>query len=296
MTTPARLRFRPPHRKERCRSATTPVLVTIAAWSLGCWLLIWIQLFQSFTEHSTDVIPKLDKRDHILALRMKQDLNSQTQTELKHALPSSNSNSSWILERLIDQEISKRVREILLSETQYPQLILGAFIEPPLQIDDNGFLQLRTQSPENLTYASYPYKLGSNDSKINGACSQNGAQWTLPTFHPPGMDKHFEGNVFRKKPMFDKRWDLAFGLQKGSSAESNNTAKGGFCPVDADPYLPWIHDVFPSKDGAYVEFIISNKRRCNTDPKVFQSDLVSLEPQVALVSLSAQYISKSGFR
>ncbi len=33
-------------------------------------------------------------------------------------------------------------------------------------------------------------------------------------------------------------------------------------PVDIDPFLPWIHDVFPSADGKHVVFIAQNRRRC----------------------------------
>jgi hypothetical protein len=33
-------------------------------------------------------------------------------------------------------------------------------------------------------------------------------------------------------------------------------------PVDLDPFLPWIHDVFPSEDGQNVIFISQNRRRC----------------------------------
>ena len=33
-------------------------------------------------------------------------------------------------------------------------------------------------------------------------------------------------------------------------------------PVDIDPFLPWIHDVFPSADGKNVVFIAQNRRRC----------------------------------
>merc|ERR1719232_869408 len=39
-------------------------------------------------------------------------------------------------------------------------------------------------------------------------------------------------------------------------------------PVDfypeKDPFLPWIHDVFPSYDGTRIHFIAQNKRRCHT--------------------------------
>lgn len=33
-------------------------------------------------------------------------------------------------------------------------------------------------------------------------------------------------------------------------------------PVDLDPFLPWIHDVFPSSDGQNVMFVAQNRRRC----------------------------------
>jgi hypothetical protein len=86
-----------------------------------------------------------------------------------------------------------------------------------------------------------------------------------------------------------------------------------YCPVDADPYLPWIHDVFPSAfismmgdttttttDSTtnhyhavqYIEFIAQNKRRCNTDAyrekdtekdERFIGDLENLKPQVAIM-------------
>ena len=55
-----------------------------------------------------------------------------------------------------------------------------------------------------------------------------------------------------------------------------------YCPVDADPFLPWIHDVFPSVDGRVVHFVAQNKRRCNTGFK-FGESLMRLEPQVALM-------------
>lgn len=33
---------------------------------------------------------------------------------------------------------------------------------------------------------------------------------------------------------------------------------------EGDSYLPWIHDLFPSHDGAMIHFIAQNKRRCDT--------------------------------
>lgn len=53
------------------------------------------------------------------------------------------------------------------------------------------------------------------------------------------------------------------------------------CPVDADPFLPWIHDLFPSLDGTRMEFIAQNRRRCKSG-KQFQKDILRMTPQVAL--------------
>jgi Glycosyltransferase family 92 len=33
---------------------------------------------------------------------------------------------------------------------------------------------------------------------------------------------------------------------------------------DDDPFLPWIHDVFPTEDGKYIQFVAQNKQRCHT--------------------------------
>ena len=35
-------------------------------------------------------------------------------------------------------------------------------------------------------------------------------------------------------------------------------------PTNKDPFLPWIHDVFPSADGNYIQFVAQNKRRCQS--------------------------------
>jgi hypothetical protein len=52
-------------------------------------------------------------------------------------------------------------------------------------------------------------------------------------------------------------------------------------PVDYDSFLPWIHDVFPTADGKYIQIVAQNKRRCNTG----KNDLDMLRfmaPQAAL--------------
>lgn len=54
------------------------------------------------------------------------------------------------------------------------------------------------------------------------------------------------------------------------------------CPVDADPFLPWLHDVIPSTDGKTIHFVAQNRRRCNTGWN-FGEQLQRLEPQVSLM-------------
>ena len=39
-------------------------------------------------------------------------------------------------------------------------------------------------------------------------------------------------------------------------------------PTNKDPFLPWIHDVFPSADGTHIQFVSQNKRRCQTGIKM----------------------------
>ena len=58
-------------------------------------------------------------------------------------------------------------------------------------------------------------------------------------------------------------------------------AKEG-CPVNADPFLPWIHDMFSNDKGSVVHFIAQNKRRCNSG-KVHWEDIHALEPQVTIM-------------
>lgn len=69
-------------------------------------------------------------------------------------------------------------------------------------------------------------------------------------------------------------------------------AKEG-CPVDADPFLPWIHDMFPGRDGSVIHFIAQNKRRCNSG-KAFWEDIHALEPQVTIMQpVSVKRIDES---
>jgi hypothetical protein len=52
---------------------------------------------------------------------------------------------------------------------------------------------------------------------------------------------------------------------------------------DADPFLPWIHDVFPTEDGKYLQFVVQNKRRCHTGTTDSEEEILEqMAPQVAL--------------
>lgn len=69
-----------------------------------------------------------------------------------------------------------------------------------------------------------------------------------------------------------------------------------FCPVELDPFLPWIHDVFPSQDGSRVEFIAQNKRRCRTGA-LYTENVNRLVPQVALMqSVSVEKVTEERAR
>ena len=52
---------------------------------------------------------------------------------------------------------------------------------------------------------------------------------------------------------------------------------------DADPFLPWIHDVFPTDDGKFIQIVAQNKRRCQTGTTPDQLDILEqMQPQIAL--------------
>ena len=54
-------------------------------------------------------------------------------------------------------------------------------------------------------------------------------------------------------------------------------------PTNQDPFLPWIHDVFPTHDGKFVQFIAQNKQRCRTGTTQNEKDIMRMmKPQVAL--------------
>ena len=180
---------------------------------------------------------------------MTDDTGSRNKTNRQESLNEKTIQSTWTFIAAEAEEVQRH----LLRTTGRTSPLLTAYIEPPLR-NDTATLPLRTQGPDELRRYTYP--------KVNGC---KNLQDKLPTLHPIELDDIYGSNVFNRQPLYLKRFDYA------------NDA----CPVDSDPFLPWIHDVFPSKE--YVEFIAHNKRRCNTDPNVFQQDLVNLEAQVTIM-------------
>jgi hypothetical protein len=58
-------------------------------------------------------------------------------------------------------------------------------------------------------------------------------------------------------------------------------------PVDDyphdDPFLPWIHDVFPTEDGKFIQFVAQNLQRCHTGTTDEEEAILEhTAPQVAL--------------
>ena len=132
-------------------------------------------------------------------------------------------------------------------------------------------LPLRTNTPEDLIRFEYP---------------------RLQTCH----DVPAKIPVDRGLELDEKGESVTWNIGDEATADDYPMKEAPFCPVDADPYLPWIHDVFPNQDGTKIEFIAQNKRRCKTG-KNFRKDLKRMEPQVALMQpVSVQKINEDEAR
>ena len=52
---------------------------------------------------------------------------------------------------------------------------------------------------------------------------------------------------------------------------------------EQDTFLPWVHDVFPTHDGKYIQFIAQNRRRCKTGNTPEEVEALFLtQPNIAL--------------
>ncbi|KAL7545414.1 hypothetical protein ACHAWF_008761 [Thalassiosira exigua] len=118
-------------------------------------------------------------------------------------------------------------------------------------------LPLRQGTPEDLRMFQYGHRLQS--------CHDLPAK--LPVDR--GYGKHKVKNVNNRDTFSSGKLDIWEEAREGS-------------PVNADPFLPWIHDMFPSDDGSAIHFIAQNKRRCNSG-KMHWEDIHALEPQVTIM-------------
>ena len=119
--------------------------------------------------------------------------------------------------------------------------------------------------------------------------SPNGWWYTrpLPPRHPSKLQKLTYPNTNKSCRDLPSNWPTDGDALRHTSKGSNIKAAaiggkvGQVLPTDDDPFLPWIHDVFPTADGKYIQFVAQNRRRCNCgDDFTEVKDL--LRPNVAL--------------
>lgn len=118
-------------------------------------------------------------------------------------------------------------------------------------------LPLRSGSPDDLRMFEYGHRIRS--------CNDIPAK--LPVDR--GFGKHVSRNVNNRDTFSSGKLDVWEEAKEG-------------CPVNADPFLPWIHDMFPNDKGSVVHFIAQNKRRCNSG-RIHWEDIHALEPQVTIM-------------
>jgi hypothetical protein len=128
-------------------------------------------------------------------------------------------------------------------------------------------LPLRTQSPEDLQRVEYP--------KVQ-TCADMPAKFPVDR----GLELDAAGNAVV--------WNVGGDVTPPDFPQQEMP----FCPVEADPYLPWIHDLFPSVDGKRIHVLAQNTRRCRTG-KQFTENVNRLLPQISLMqAVSVERLSE----
>eukprot|EP00980_Cylindrotheca_fusiformis_P030007 scaffold24174_cov117-Cylindrotheca_fusiformis.AAC.8 len=169
--------------------------------------------------------------------------------------------------------------ELLLDARTLPKVrtAIAAYLEPPM----------------NDTIPNTGSQGDPNKEKDKGSPPQFYSPLPLRTITPKDLKKY-------EYPKFQTCHDLPAKLpvDRGLELDKNGHAivrnigytptepdypwkEAPYCPVEADPFLPWIHDLFPTADGKRIEFIAQNKRRCRSG-RAYLKDIQRLEPQVAL--------------
>lgn len=251
----------PRRRKVRANSSTWPFWAKLTAASM-----IMYVLFVFYVILSVDVTPQRNnvmKSHQIIADSL---LRKQT------SLVDTNTMTEYKLDKKKAEEALQRYGASSIRKT------ITAYIEPPMNYTipgtgsqgdpdndkDHGIppefvvpLPLRTNTPNDLLKFEYPKLQTCHD--VPGK---------IPVDR--GLELDMNGNP------------IVWNVGDSATADDYPMQEAPYCPVDADPFLPWIHDIFPSQDGKTIQFIAQNKRRCKTG-KNFRKDLQRMEPQIALM-------------
>lgn len=136
-------------------------------------------------------------------------------------------------------------------------------------------LPLRTHTPNDLIKIVY-----NNTNDVVKTC------YDMPNHFP--IDRGYEIDPLTNQSIV---WNV------GDAPTSLNFPweESKYCPVEADPFLPWIHDVFPdastSTSSKSIHIIGQNKRRCRTGSK-YTENVNRLIPQVTILqSVSVQRVN-----
>jgi hypothetical protein len=194
--------------------------------------------------------------------------SASTSTSTKDVIPETSTNDT-----LPSPHEHLQVQEYLQHTMNRSFLPLAAVLETSIgNTTTSGAIKplpLRTETTRTLTTVSYPHHIQS--------CQDIPNHW--PVGHGREDDHKYGPNVGTLHSAYKQRH------------EYTQTS----CPVDADPFLPWIHDVFVDFDLSKVQFLAHNRRRCRRDPSHFNEDIANLEPQVTLMqSVPIQRILDGG--
>jgi len=253
-------------RKRKSRSTSWPIWAKFTALSMFLYILFIIYVLMSF-EFKSDGVNTAASSQNILGGAVIADARLRDSSLL-----TSSAKGEYRLDR------NKAEAALQRFGASFIRKVMTAYLEPPLndtvpgtgsQGDpendkDTGTppefvipLPLRTNTPDDLLKFEYP---------------------RLQTCHDvPGKIP-----VDRGLELDEKGNPITWNIGDDPTPDDYPMKEAPYCPVDADPFLPWIHDVFPSQDGTKIEFIAQNKRRCKTG-KNFLKDLKRMEPQVALM-------------
>jgi hypothetical protein len=156
-----------------------------------------------------------------------------------------------------DQDFMDHRKAVEAIDTTKLRRKITAYIEPPLQDTIPG-----TGDRGNT-----------KDDKDFGTPPQFKKRLPLRTHTPDDLRKIEYSSVQTCRDMPGKfpidrglQWDetgqvVAWNVGDKPTPPDFPEQEAPFCPVELDPFLPWIHDVFPSQDGKQIVFIAQNKRR-----------------------------------